>query len=136
QRVPAQIPDDPRQRPHAPAGVEDPRLLAPGRAAAHELHALQPPSTTWIAPVVYDDSSLARYTTSAAISSAVPSLPIGCRATNAARAFSGSPCAAILPRNDGVSTVPGHTALQRIPFPTKSAATAFVSPITAAFVAP
>src|SRR5262245_36111743 len=34
--------------------------------------------------------------------------------------------------SEGVSTVPGHTALQRIPFPTKSAATDFVSPITAA----
>ena len=44
--------------------------------------------------------------------------------------------AAMRPRRLGVSTVPGHSALQRRPRPTKSAAMALVSPITAALVAP
>ena len=38
---------------------------------------VQPPSTTWIAPVVKPDSSLARWTASAATSSAVPRRPMG-----------------------------------------------------------
>jgi hypothetical protein len=37
---------------------------------------------------------------------------------------------------DGLSIVPGQMALQRIPCLMKSAATAFVRPITAAFEAP
>jgi hypothetical protein len=53
-----------------------------------------------------------------------------------ARAFAASPWAAIRASSEGVWTVPGQTALQRIPFPTKSAATDFVSPTTAAFVVP
>jgi hypothetical protein len=39
-------------------------------------------------------------------------------------------------RIEGVSTVPGQIALQRMPWPTKSAETDFVRPITAALVAP
>jgi len=38
--------------------------------------------------------------------------------------------------SDGVSTVPGAIALQRMPLPTKSAATDLVSPTTAALLAP
>src|SRR5690606_21172551 len=38
--------------------------------------------------------------------------------------------------NDGVSTVPGQIALQRMPWDTKSAATDLVRPITAALVVP
>src|SRR5688572_31922979 len=37
--------------------------------------------------------------------------------------------------SEGVSTVPGQIALQRMPLPTKSIATALVSPITPVFVA-
>src|SRR6266496_2550793 len=55
---------------------------------------------------------------------------------NALRASSGSSNAAIRSCNDGVSTVPGAIALQRMPLATKSAATALVRPITAAFDAP
>ena len=39
-------------------------------------------------------------------------------------------------RSEGDSIVPGQMALQRTPFVTKSSATDFVRPITAAFVAP
>ena len=38
--------------------------------------------------------------------------------------------------SDGVSTVPGPIALQRMPRVTKSAATALVRPMTAALEAP
>ncbi len=38
--------------------------------------------------------------------------------------------------SDGVSTVPGHTALQVTPLAIVSIATDLVSPITAALVAP
>ena len=40
------------------------------------------------------------------------------------------------PSSDGLSIVPGQMALQRTPLRMKSAATALVSPITAAFDAP
>ena len=43
-------------------------------------------------------------------------------------------CGRIRSSSDGVCTVPGQIALQRIPCPTKSAATDFVSPMTAALV--
>src|SRR5262245_8411155 len=55
---------------------------------------------------------------------------------NARRAASRSPVAAMRPASDGESTVPGQSALQRTPLPTKSAATDLVKPMTAAFVAP
>ena len=55
---------------------------------------------------------------------------------NALRAASGSSKAAMRWLSDGVSTVPGHTVLQRMPWPTKSMATDLVNPITAALVAP
>ena len=48
---------------------------------------IQPPSMTWIWPVVKPDSSLARCSASAAISSGLPSLPMGWRASNSARVF-------------------------------------------------
>src|SRR5204862_2872079 len=59
-----------------------------------------------------------------------------CLAMNARLAASRSPVAAMRPASDGESTVPGQIALQRTPLPTKSAATDFVNPMTAAFVAP
>ena len=72
----------------------------------------------------------------AAISSGVPNLPNGWRATNAFLAASASPCAAIRSSSDGVWIVPGQIALQRMPLVTKSAATDLVSPITAALLVP
>src|SRR6478672_7012348 len=45
-------------------------------------------------------------------------------------------CSAMRCCSEGESTVPGQIALQRMPRVTKSAATAFVSPMTAAFDAP
>src|SRR5579862_3737401 len=60
--------------------------------------------------------------------------PIGCRATNSDRTFSTSPCAAIRCSSEGDCTVPGQIALHRMPVRIKSAAIAFVSPTTAAFV--
>src|SRR5450830_1324369 len=85
----------------------------------------QPPSMIWAVPVVKDDSSLARYTASAAISSARPRLwPL-------AWAWAWMRCC-----SEGDMTVPGQMALQRMPCPTKSAATDLVSPTTAALVVP
>jgi hypothetical protein len=55
---------------------------------------------------------------------------------NILRASTGSSYALMRSPSDGVSTVPGAIALQRMPFCTKSAATAFVSPTTAALLAP
>ena len=52
---------------------------------------------------------------------------------NILRASTGSANALMRSASDGVSTVPGAIALQRMPFCTKSAATALVRPITAAF---
>ncbi|MNN75255.1 hypothetical protein D3C81_1915460 [compost metagenome] len=45
-------------------------------------------------------------------------------------------CAAIRSFSDGDSMVPGQIALQRMPRVTKSAATDFVMPTTAAFEVP
>ena len=45
-------------------------------------------------------------------------------------------CASMRSRSEGDSTVPGQIALQRSPLVMKSAATALVSPITAALVVP
>ena len=56
----------------------------------------------------------------------------GCRATNISRAL--PPSARIRPPSDGVSIVPGHTQLQRIPLVMKSIATALVSATTAPLV--
>jgi hypothetical protein len=54
----------------------------------------------------------------------------------AARAATGSSKASMRPCSEGESTVAGQIALQRMPRPTKSLATDFVSPITAALVTP
>ena len=64
------------------------------------------------------ESSEARYTHISAISPALPSRPIGWRAMKSLRACTGSANALILPCSDGVSTVPGQMALQRMPLPT------------------
>src|SRR4051794_21554668 len=98
------------------------------------VHSVQPPSMMWATPVVNALSSLARYTASAPISSAVPSRPIGWRLTNISRPP--GPAAAARFSIDGVSMVPGQIALQRMPLVMKSAATARVSAATAALVAP
>src|SRR6185503_16954036 len=95
-----------------------------------------PPSHEYMLPVMKAASSDARNTTSGAISSAFARRPIGWRATNILRASTGSGNALIRSPSDGVSTVPGPIALQRTPRVTKSAATALVSPMTAAFDAP
>ena len=50
------------------------------------------------------------------MSSTAPRRPIGWRATKSLRACTGSAKALMRPSRDGVSTVPGHMALQRIPF--------------------
>ena len=92
---------------------------------------MKPPSTTMSTPVVKAASSLARYTAMAAISSAVPSRPIFWRATNFSRPS--GPAAAARSSIEGVSTVPGQIALQRMPWVMKSSATARVSSETAAF---
>src|SRR5690242_9437179 len=55
---------------------------------------------------------------------------------NILRASTGSWNALMRSPSDGVSTVPGPIALQRMPFVTKSAAIDFVRPMTAAFDAP
>src|SRR3954453_14166971 len=67
----------------------------------------------WATPVVKALSSLARYTASAPISSAVPSRPIGWRLTNISRPP--GPAAAARFSIDGVSMVPGQIAFQRVP---------------------
>ncbi len=54
----------------------------------------------------------------------------------ALRASSTSPRAAMRCSSDGVSTVPGQMALQRMPWVTKSTATALESPISPALVVP
>jgi hypothetical protein len=59
---------------------------------------------------------------------------MGWRAMKPARAAASSPVARMRSVSEGVSTVPGQMALQRTPWPTKSAATDFVRPITAALV--
>ena len=89
---------------------------------------------TWVCPVVKFDSSDAKYTANAAISSGRPSLPIGCRATKSACALAESPAEPIRCSSEGDWTVPGQIALQRIPCRMKSMAIDFVSPIAAAFV--
>src|SRR5215213_6405556 len=82
----------------------------------------------WATPVVNVLSSLPRYTASDAISSAVPSLPIGCRLTNISRPC--GPAAAARSSMEGVSMVPGQMQLQRMPLVMKSTATARVSAAT------
>ena len=59
-----------------------------------------------------------------ATSSAVTSLPIGCRASSAARSAAGSSAASSSRATQGVSAVPGATPLTRIPSATWSAAIA------------
>src|SRR2546429_7439196 len=70
------------------------------------------------------------------MSSTVPSRPMGWRAMKSLRACTGSGSALIRSCSEGVSTVPGQTALQRIPCRTKSAAIDLVRPITAALLEP
>src|SRR5690606_10123635 len=96
----------------------------------------QPPSITTAVPETNADSSLARYNTRLATSSADPNRPVGCLARKARRAVSASPCDAILACKLGVSIVPGHTAFARMPREPKSAAIDFVKPMTAAFDIP
>src|SRR5690606_13681200 len=101
----------------------------------------QPPSMTCAVPVVNADSSLARYTASAATSSARPMRPMGWRAIKAACTVASAwpltrACSAMRWRSEGESTVPGQIALQRMPWPTKSAATDLVRPMTAALLVP
>ena len=80
------------------------------------------------------DAIKAQVTGIAAISSGVPSRPMGWRAMKAARAASASPPAAIRSCSEGLSVVPGQMELQRTPWPMKSRATERVRPISAALV--
>src|ERR1700742_25240 len=96
-----------------PAGVMDSGLAL--RAARNDgvdrpLHTVQPPSMMCATPVVNALSSLARYTASEAISSAVPRRPIGCRATNISRPL--GPGAAARAGIGGVSMGAGQMQLQ------------------------
>ena len=71
-----------------------------------------------------------------AISSAVPSLPIGCRAIKSFFAWTGSGLWFNLSCQEGEKTVPGAIELHLIFCFTKSEAIDFVKPIIAAFDAP
>ncbi len=77
----------------------------------------------------------ARYTTAWATSSAVTSRPCGCRAASAVRSATGSSAASSSRPTQGVSAVPGLTALTRIPAARPSAAMARVSAETAPLLA-
>ena len=68
-----------------------------------------PPDTSKICPVVYADSSLAKYKAAAAISSGVPILLIGVCFKKKSRKSS-----VILSFTASVAVIPGSTALQRI----------------------
>src|SRR5215510_10950039 len=84
-----------------------------GDGRAVHSQTLQPPSITLTVPVVKAASSLARYTARAAISSAEPKRPVGCRCMKNFRASCPPPSEAIRSSRDGVCTVPGQIALQR-----------------------
>src|ERR1700694_2655119 len=95
--------------------------------------AVRPPSTTKVVPVVYEDSSEARKTTVAAISSDEPMRPSGAFGIGAARRF-----AMLVPYDSarsGVAMAPGHTAFTRIREDPRSSAATLVIPTTACLVA-
>ena len=71
-----------------------------------------------------------------AMSATVANRPMGWRAMKSFSAWTGSGALLMRPRSEGVSTVPGQSALARKPTLTKSAANDLVKPITAALVAP
>ena len=81
-------------------------------------------------------TSDAKNTTMGAISCAWAMRPMGWRATKFLRACTGSASELMRSCSEGVSTVPGQMALQRMPLATKSAATLLVKPMTAALEAP
>src|SRR5262249_29629949 len=89
-----------------------------GDGRAVHSQTLQPPSITLTVPVVKADSSLARYTASDAISSGEPKRPVGWRCRKNWRASGPPPSPAMRSSSEGVCTVPGHIALQRMPLPT------------------
>ena len=66
-----------QQRRREPAGRRTPTSVRLGRAPIGAYCAVMPPSITSSEPVTQDDSSDARNSTPLAISSAVPSRPIG-----------------------------------------------------------
>ena len=70
------------------------------------------------------------------VSSACANLPIACLAIKSDLALTGSSDILTLPSQEGVSTVPGKIALQRIPSFTWSMAIAFTNPFKAALVVP
>ena len=92
-----------------------------------------PPSAAMIAPVTKEASSLPRNSATCAISSGVPSRPIGYLRTVSASLAARSPC----PRASssgyamGVNTVPGQIAFTRMPRCARSTAIERVSEITA-----
>src|SRR5277367_2414895 len=78
---------------------------------------VMPPSAVITEPVRNEESSLARKSATAAISSGVPSLPIGYLAVVSASPASMSPPprAVSIGSISGVYTVPGHMTLTRTP---------------------
>ena len=98
----------------------------------HYYFADTPPSTGKIAPVVQDESSVAKYNTALATSSAVPIRPRGCSAAVIFR------CSLVFNQSDlvmSVSITAAQTQFTRILFLAYSKAHDFVRSIIAAFAA-
>ena len=74
--------------------------------------AVTPPSTTNVAPLTYDDSSLARKSAAFTISRGCARRPTGMCTSRRCAAAGSSPQ---MRRSSGVSTVPGQSALTRMP---------------------
>src|SRR6266550_8163321 len=98
-----------------------------GLSAFASQRAVYPPSTASAWPVTKLAKGLHSQTTAAAISSGRPSRPIGWSLTISSIV---SDSLAIMSATIGVSMVPGHTALMRMPLEAYSSAALFVSPIT------
>src|SRR5690606_22146335 len=93
----------------------DDRSPANEQQFVHRYWALKPPSTTSVDPNAKLDLSEARYTTASAISSGCASRPMAWRCSIAARIAAGSVAPSVTRPIQGVSTVPGATALARMP---------------------
>src|SRR6266581_8831710 len=96
--------------------------------------ALKPPSMMNSAPVTNADSSLAKYSAAAAISSGLPMRPTACVADISCRALSGSGYSASRAATNGVSTRPGQMQFTRMPSLAWSSAMLLVRPATANLV--
>jgi hypothetical protein len=96
---------------------------------------VKPPSTGSATPVMNDASGDARNSAAAAHSDGRARRPSGCARSYSSRVRSGSGCCAMIASTIGVSTMPGQTALTRIPWGAQSSASARASWIAAPFVA-